>query len=257
MIKLYNTNITVEPYKDRRLSGGKTYMKHAVLTIDDIGSKNTPAIVDYLCEKKIPAIMFAWGQRVEEYYENALYAVKNGIIVGNHSYSHPFFSKLTMEEAIAEIEKNEAILDKLYQDAGVERVYHPFRFPYGDKGGENKDALQEYFRMHGFHKVKDTQISYAFWKDMGLDKDIDTFWTYDFEEYLIRPDSGVTFEDILKRTREVDPVLGKSLLSDEDGSHLIIIHAHDETEELVPGYFRKLIDLLIDNGFVFDPPEFI
>ena len=47
-------------------------MKHAVLTIDDIGSKNTPAIVDYLCEKKIPAIMFAWGQRVEEYYENAL-----------------------------------------------------------------------------------------------------------------------------------------------------------------------------------------
>ncbi|MBR5417266.1 MAG: hypothetical protein IK109_04425, partial [Clostridiales bacterium] len=104
---------------------------------------------------------------------------------------------------------------------------------------------------------KDTQIPYAFWKDMGLDKDIDTFWTYDFEEYLIRPDSGVTFEDILKRTREVDPVLGKSLLSDEDGSHLIIIHAHDETEELVPGYFRTLIDLLIDNGFVFDPPEFI
>lgn len=232
-------------------------MKHAVLTIDDIASKNTPAIVDYLSEKKIPAIMFAWGQRVEEHYENALYAVKNGIIVGNHSYSHPFFSKLTMEEAIEEIEKNEAILDKLYQDAGVKRVYRPFRFPYGDKGGDNKDALQEYFRTHGFHKVKDTQIPYAFWKDMGLNKDIDTFWTYDFEEYLIRPDSGVTFEDILKRTREEDPVLGKSLLTDEDGSHLIIIHAHDETEELVPGYFRTLIDLLIDNGFVFDPPEFI
>ncbi len=43
-----------------------------------------------------------------------------------------------MEEAIFEIEKNEEILDKLYQDAGVQRTYRPFRFPYGDKGGEKK-----------------------------------------------------------------------------------------------------------------------
>ena len=231
-------------------------MKHAVLTIDDIASKNTRAIVDYLCEKKIPAIMFAWGKLVEENYENAIYALKKGIIVGNHSYSHPFFSKLTMEEAIEEIEKNEKILDKLYQDAGVERKYRPFRFPYGDKGGANKDALQKYFREHGFNKVKDTQIPYAIWKDMGLDKDIDTFWTFDFGEYEIRPGSGVTMENILTRTTQVNPELGKSLLTDEDGSHLIIIHAHDETEAMVPEYYRTLIDLLLDNGFVFDAPEF-
>lgn len=231
-------------------------MKHAVLTIDDIASKNTRPFVDYLLKKKIPAIMFAWGQRVEENYENALYAVKNGIIVGNHSYSHPFFSKLTMEEAIFEIEKNEEILDKLYQDAGVQRTYRPFRFPYGDKGGENKDALQKYFREKGFHKVKDDQIPYAFWKKEGLDKDIDTFWTYDFGEYMIRPGSGVTMEDILNRTKQEDPDLGKSLLSDENGRHLLIIHAHDETEELVPEYYKTLIDLLLDHGFIFDKPEF-
>ncbi|MBO4688036.1 MAG: polysaccharide deacetylase family protein [Clostridiales bacterium] len=231
-------------------------MAHAVLTIDDIASKNTRAFVDYLLEKKIPAIMFAWGKLVEENYENALYAVRNGIIVGNHSYSHPFFSKLTLDEAIAEIEKNEAVLDKLYQDAGVKRVYRPFRFPYGDKGGENKEALQEYFREHGFHKVKDDQIPYPIWKKMGLDKDIDTFWTYDFGEYMIRPGSGVTMEDILRRTEEVDPECGVSLLGDRNGSHLIIIHAHDETEELVPEYYRTLIDLLLDNGFVFDEPQF-
>lgn len=232
-------------------------MIHAVLTIDDISSKNTRAIVDYLLEKKIPAIMFAWGKRVEEYYENALYAVKNGIIVGNHSYSHPFFSQLSLEEAIEEIEKNEAILDKLYQDAGVPRVYRPFRFPYGDKGGANKEALQEYFRSHGFDKVKDDQIPYAIWKEMGLDKDIDTFWTFDFEEYSIRPGSGVTIEDALKRASEVNPEIGLSLLSDKNGSHLIIIHAHDETEEMVPQYYRILLDHLLDNGFVFDAPQFV
>ena len=232
-------------------------MKHAVLTIDDIASKNTPAIVDYLVEKKIPAIMFAWGQRVEEHYDNALYALKNGVIVGNHSYSHPFFSQLSLEQAIEEIEKNEKILNKLYEDAGVERKYRPFRFPYGDKGGANKDALQKYFRENGFDKVKDTQIKYAIWKEMGLDKDVDTFWTFDFGEYELRPGSGVTLENILARTTQVNPELGKSLLTDEDASHLIIIHAHDETEEMVPGYFRTLIDVLLDNGFVFDAPEFM
>ena len=91
---------------------------------------------------------------------------------------------------------------------------------------------------------------------MGLDKDIDTFWTFDFGEYEIRPGSGVTIENILDRTRQVNPELGKSLLTDEDGSHILIIHAHDETEELVPGYYRILIDHLLENGFVFDAPEF-
>ena len=71
-------------------------MIRAVLTIDDIASKNTPAIVDYLCEKGIKPLMFAWGEKVEEYFDNAVYVLKKGITVGNHSYSHPNFSKLTI-----------------------------------------------------------------------------------------------------------------------------------------------------------------
>ena len=119
-------------------------MFSALLTIDDIASKNTPAIIDYLDEKKIPVIMFAWGENVERYHDAALYALKKGIIVGNHSYSHPHFSELTFEECVKEIEKCEAILDDLYKEAGVERRFRPFRFPYGDKGGDNKEAIQKY-----------------------------------------------------------------------------------------------------------------
>ena len=44
-------------------------MNSALLTIDDIASKNTSAIVDYLNEKRIKAILFATGQNVERYYE--------------------------------------------------------------------------------------------------------------------------------------------------------------------------------------------
>lgn len=82
-------------------------MNSALLTIDDFSSKNTPKIVDCLKEKGIKAIFFAIGVNVERYYEEAIYAVKNGMIVGNHSYSHPAFSSLTLQECIDEIEKCE------------------------------------------------------------------------------------------------------------------------------------------------------
>ena len=90
-------------------------MNHAILTIDDVSSKNTPAMVDYLKEKGIQAILFATGKNVERYYEEAMYAVKSGMIVGNHSYSHPQFSKLTVLEAMEEILKCEDVLDRLYK----------------------------------------------------------------------------------------------------------------------------------------------
>ena len=71
------------------------------------------------------------------------YAIKNGVIVGNHSYSHPHFSALDMAECTAEIHQCECLLDQLYREAGIRRLCRPFRFPYGDKGGKNKAALVE------------------------------------------------------------------------------------------------------------------
>ena len=231
-------------------------MINAVLTIDDVASANTPAIVDYLNSNGITALMFAVGENVEKYYDNAIYALKNGMILGNHSYSHPAFSKLSVEEAVEDIEKNEVVLDRLYKDAGVERKYRPFRFPYGDKGGANKDALQAFLRDKGFNKLKDTQLPYAWWKEKGLDKDIDTLWTFDFAEYNIRQGSGFTEDDVWKRIKNMDPAYGAALLK-EGNSHFLLLHSHDETEELVPKYYKKFIDYLIEKGVLFSKPEFI
>ncbi len=230
-------------------------MIHAILTIDDIASENTPAIVDYLNERGIPALMFAVGENVEKYYDNAVYALRKGMIAGNHSYSHPHFSELTLDAAKAEIEKNELVLEKLYKDAGVERVYRPFRFPFGDKGGQNRAALQHYFREKGFHKLRDDQITYGFWKEQGLDRDIDTYWTFDFCEYHIRPDSDFTKKDVMKRIEDRAPEQGAALLED-GGSHILLFHAHDETDAMVPGYYRIFLDYLLEKGVVFDAPVF-
>jgi hypothetical protein len=156
---------------------------------------------------------------------------------------------------VADIEKNEEVLNKLYADAGVKRVARPFRFPYGDKGGEKKDALQAWLREKGFNKVKDDKIPYAWWKEQGLDRDIDTLWTFDFMEYMIRPDSEFTEKDVQARMHDKAPKEG-AVLFEDGGRHILLIHAHDETEELVPGYYRLFLDELLEKGVVFDKPEF-
>lgn len=230
-------------------------MNSALLTIDDFSSKNTPAIVDYLKEKGIKVIFFAAGQNVERFYEEALYAVRNGMIVGNHSYSHPAFSSLSMEECIGEIEKCESVLDKLYQDSGVERVFRPFRFPYGDKGGDNKEALQKYLKEKGFHKVDDTQITYPWWKENNLHTDIDTYWTFDFEEYNMHLNPDFTKESVWERMHDPDPEYGAALFG-ENNRHILLLHAHDETEEMLPEYYKLFIEHLLENGLTFDEPEF-
>ncbi|MCQ2526682.1 MAG: polysaccharide deacetylase family protein [Lachnospiraceae bacterium] len=231
-------------------------MNTAILTIDDIASNNTPAIVDYLKSKGITAVMFAVGQNVEKFYDEAIYALRAGMIVGNHSYSHPAFSKLTIEEAIADIEKNEEVLNKLYKDAGVERVYRPFRFPYGDKGGEIASQLQEYFKEKGYDKLDDTKVPYPWWKEGGHDKFIDTFWTFDIEEYRIPWKTEFTVEDVWKKLKDRNPEQGTALIGEEK-HHIILLHAHDETEAMVPEYYKQFIDYMLENGMTFEVPEFI
>ena len=59
-------------------------MKQALLTIDDGPTVYTKKIVDFLKAKSIKPVMFFSGSKIEAFEEEALYAVTEGIIVGNH-----------------------------------------------------------------------------------------------------------------------------------------------------------------------------
>lgn len=231
-------------------------MNTALLTIDDVSSKNTPAIVDYLCSKGIRAIMFATGANVERYWDEAIYALQHGMIIGNHSYSHPHFSEITFEEGKAEIERCEAVLDRLYAAAGVARRWRPFRFPFGDKGGDNRDALQAYFREHGFHKVEDRYLTYEWWKHNKLSTDVDTYWTFDFAEWQMPGNPDFRQEQVWQRMHDEHPS-GGAVLFAKDNRHILLLHAHDVTEAILPAYYRLFIDHLLENGMIFDEPAFM
>ncbi|MBR4082081.1 MAG: polysaccharide deacetylase family protein [Clostridia bacterium] len=231
-------------------------MNTALLTIDDVSSKNTPAIVDYLNSKGIRAIMFAVGEWVEQYWDEAVYALRHGMIIGNHSYSHPHFSEISFEEGVREIERCEDVLNRLYAAAGVERVWRPFRFPYGDKGGDNREALQAYFREQGFHKVEDRHLTYEWWKRWKLNTDVDTFWTFDFAEWQMPGNPAFRKEQVWERMHDEHPS-GGAVLFAENNRHILLLHAHDETEAILPEYWRLFIDHLLENGITFDEPAFM
>lgn len=230
-------------------------MSKAYLTVDDVPTANTPKIIDYLSEKNITPIMFSVGNQLEKYFDEAVYALKKGAIIGNHSYTHPGFSKLSFDECIGEIEKQEDLLNKLYAYAGVERKYKLFRFPYGDKGGENKVRLQEYLKQH-FRRIDDRDISFGWYHENSLDTDTDVFWTFDFCEYRLADKDGFTFETILERIHTKTPDSGGVLL-DETANHIILIHDIEVTEAIMPNYFKTLIDYVTDHGVEFIKPRFL
>lgn len=231
-------------------------MSKAYLTIDDGPTKNTKAIIDFLVTKNIRPIMFFYGKQVCKYRDEGIYAIRNGAIVVNHSYTHPHFSEISLDECISEIERQEEQIELLYKDAGVARRYKLFRFPYGDKGGENQSMVQEYLINNGFNKIDDALIKYDWYYDCNLDKHRDVYWTFDFLEYELGHDNGFTYGDVLDRIHDDAPKQGGPLLKAEE-FNIVLIHDIERTEEVYPNYFCKIINYVIDNGVEFIEPKFI
>lgn len=226
-------------------------MSRLILTIDDIPQRVTVPLVDYLSEMNIPAVFFAVGENIETDPAPAIHALEKGFQIGNHSLSHPSFSKISFEDAVWEIERTETLIDRVYRDAGVKRTVRLFRFPYIDKGGENKERLQEYLRSAGFQKPDDSRVtaeSYRIHRE-----DIDVACSFDCREYNI-PSGTMTIEDVLRHIREGDPEDGAVVT--DDSTQIVLLHSHDDTEKLVPGYYRIILEELMKAGGEFVPADF-
>ncbi len=231
-------------------------MSTAYLTIDDGPTKNTKQILDYLLEKNIIPVMFFWGERVEEARENAIYAIQKGAYIGNHTYSHPHFSEISLEQCIEEIERQEEVINGLYEEAGVKREFKLFRFPYGDKGGEKKEAIQQYLASHGFCKMDYSPITYEWYFDQKLDQDYDTLWTFDYEEYRITFDNTFSYPMVKEHIDNPKPAQGGSF-HDPGAHNIILIHDHTWTDDKIPGYFYDIIDQTLKAGVTFARPKFL
>ncbi|MHA7964622.1 delta-lactam-biosynthetic de-N-acetylase [Paenibacillus sp. CAU 1782] len=85
---------------------GNTERKDLYLTFDN-GYENglTPAILDVLKAKKVPAAFFVTGHYVKDQPQLLKRMVDEGHIVGNHSWSHPDMSQLSEGQITSELER--------------------------------------------------------------------------------------------------------------------------------------------------------
>ncbi len=79
--------------------------KEIYLTFDNGYEQGyTEEILDVLKKEKVPATFFVTGHYVETTPELVKKMVDEGHIVGNHSYNHPDFTKMTKEEMKKELD---------------------------------------------------------------------------------------------------------------------------------------------------------
>ncbi len=106
--------------------GGKRD-KSLYLTFDDGPDPNyTLAICDLLDKHDAKATFFCVGRNLDRYPEIGTELVRRGHLLGNHSHTHYAFSKLSLDNQIAEIEQCQARIRQI--DGNCARL---FRAPQG------------------------------------------------------------------------------------------------------------------------------
>lgn len=149
-------------------NGAVSEGKRAALTFDDgPDAVVTPQILDILKENNIKATFFMLGSQAAAHPEVVRRIVDEGHSIGNHSWSHPRFNDLTIEEAREQIRDTQ---DKLEVIAGFRPSI--FRPPYGELDEEKVELA---------HSMKLTIVN----------------WSVDTMDW-----SGLPAPDILKLVRE-------------------------------------------------------
>jgi peptidoglycan/xylan/chitin deacetylase (PgdA/CDA1 family) len=213
-------------------------MTTAYLTIDDAPSTDLPEKIDVLQEYDVPAVFFCEGRKLTKHPEYGQQILEAGFHIGNHAYSHPHFSELSVSEGVDEILRTERPIDDVYERCGVDRPVKMFRFPYGDKGDNTRTAFQGVLQQHGFTPPDHDQITYSWYNDQHAD-DSDWCWTFSIEDW-----NAETPDEIREMITERNGLQHSS-------PDIVLAHDHPDSTDL----FETYIQTLLDHGVSFEPPR--
>ena len=96
------------------------------LTFDDGPSVYTSKLLDILKEEDVKATFFILGKSAAVQKQTLRRMAQEGHNIGNHSYDHKDFSKISTEEATKQI----SLTDDIAEEITGSKPYY-FRFPYG------------------------------------------------------------------------------------------------------------------------------
>lgn len=238
-------------------------MPTCYLTIDDSPSPHTDEMIDFLDMRGIPSLLFVRGDMIDEHgMDSLIRAVKKGHILGNHSYSHRPFGELSYDEAVADIEKCDVLINDIYQKASVERVKKYFRFPYLDRGNGdrterhfetvtdidiNTDAhvqrLQTYLHENGY--IQPFKTNHPVYNNQSISTSADCLMTFTSFDWMISPRhlgkwDFKSEDDLIKR-------IDNDFSMKQSNGNIVLFHDKVDTFNA----FKSLIDHMVDTGYDF------
>lgn len=140
--------------------------KLVAFTFDDGPSYNTIKIVNTLVKYDSKATFFLVGNQIEKYDKTMDVLVKNGMDIGNHTYSHKELTKLRDKEILKEIDLTNEVI---YNKTGIKPMF--LRPSYGAMNKRikklstmpiivwNIDTLD--WKYHNSNKIKDKILKYV------------------------------------------------------------------------------------------------
>lgn len=148
---------------------GASSLKRVALTFDDgPDSVYTPQILDILKKHHVKATFFLLGSRAQTNPNVVRRIVNEGHVIGNHSFSHPLFTKISVPNFEQQIERTQHVLSGLIG-------YKPklVRPPYGEI---TEPQLRWMKRNHFF--VVNWDIDSLDWKELNMQQVTDNVLPY-------------------------------------------------------------------------------
>ena len=206
-------------------------VKNVYLTIDDAPSKYLQNKIDFLSKNKIPAIFFCRGEFIAPHTQSIIDAIQKGFLIGNHSYTHPYFSKITLEQCFDEILKTEILIEKCYQQAKIKRPIKVIRLPFGDRGiNQNIPKIQNFLKKQGFVA---SNCDY-----LASDNYIDILWDWDPLDYKTK---------FINNTENYINLLAEYYKNTTQTTQILLLHDFEHNQHL----FEVTMEFLLSKNINF------
>jgi peptidoglycan/xylan/chitin deacetylase (PgdA/CDA1 family) len=127
----------MEKYSGKEIIKVNTQEKMVAFTFDaGANADGVDKLLPILADSDIKGTFFLTGKFIEKYPDKVKEIIASGGELGNHTYDHPYLTKLTDTQIKGEIQKTEAALLKL------DAKFNPFlRAPYGDRNASVLAAI--------------------------------------------------------------------------------------------------------------------
>lgn len=240
--------------------------RRILLTIDDSPSVHTTALVDFLTERGIPAILFCRGDRIESLGEEALlYALQKGMVLAHHSYAHQPAGAMGYQAWYDDFLRMDAMLSGIHAKAAVQWTRKLYRFPYVDRGdgdrierrfpdlakGEPIKSNAEVRRIqaclaeHGYHQDLG-EVNHPLYQNPDVSRAHDCLFTYSSCDWMLtRRHQGHHMYHCVQDLKQA--INDDVWLARPDYDHIALFHDEAEIHQVT----TSLIQHMMDNKFEF------